>query len=282
MSYTRPDFDAADATFGPTAYTLPANIDADATWYTGDPFGVISDGGLPSPPEIIGYTAAYLGYIADVSLLGQPYLLSHNISGQLVVDTMLGLAEVLTFHDFTNQIADTPITYVVDLVTPSGLLRLPVSSWQATLQVGSECYAGCVIPAAGDYVDQIGEATHFVVSRCTQTLAGDVLEDERVRSPITSAPTFDQGPTNYTVSLQGHFDEIPEDLAPHARYDRALLGVRSISTYGSGQRFRCAIDWLLRPAQRASYDATTFVVAFINYYVPGGADEYCDVGWRSE
>ena len=55
--------------------------------------------------------------------------------------------------------------------------------------------------------------------------------------------------------------------------------MRSVASGSSGYRVRCAIDWLLRPAQRAYLpDGASFIVSYINFYQPQGNDSYMDVG----
>ena len=66
-------------------------------------------------------------------------------------------------------------------------------------------------------------------------------------------------------------------LDPPAAYDRALTGLRTVSS-GSSLRVRCAVDWLLRPGHRAYVQGVPFVVRYINYYAPAGFDSYMDVG----
>ena len=55
--------------------------------------------------------------------------------------------------------------------------------------------------------------------------------------------------------------------------------MRSVNSGSTGIRVRCAIDWLLRPAQRAYLpDASSFIVGYINFYQPQGNDSYMDAG----
>lgn len=68
---------------------------------------------------------------------------------------------------------------------------------------------------------------------------------------------------------------------PPPLYDRTLRDVRLITSSSGGTRVRCAIDWLLRPAQRAAVDGDEFVVAYINWYA-NGDDEFMDVGSRND
>ena len=94
------------------------------------------------------------------------------------------------------------------------------------------------------------------------------------------AAQFAQGTTNYTATLSGYIDAAPVLTWPPSSA-RTLLGARTVFTYTSGLRVRCAIDWLLQPGMSATYESTTFTVAFVQYFV-NGTDAYMDVGERLE
>jgi len=182
-------------------------------------------------------------------------------------------------NDFTGLIGDGQTNYLMDLVTPAGLVRAPISSWQATLQTGRSNYVQCVIPAVFPFVAAINSATEFVVYRSAQTPSGDSIEYEMTRAPIGEA-RFDQGPSRYTCTLSGYSPAFATDEDPDAVNDRVLAKIRSVSSGSNGVRVRCSIDWLLRPGQRAFAGDIDFVVAYINYYV-GSNDAYMDVGERN-
>ena len=167
----------------------------------------------------------------------------------------------------------------MDLITPTGTVRVPISSWQATLQTGSSNYVQCVIPACTVWVSAILAATEFVIFRRATLPNGTAIELEMARAPADQAQ-FDQGPQRHTCTLSGYSDAFAEDLDPPATYDRTLAGVRSISSGEGSLRVRCAIDWLLRPGHRAFVNGTPFVVGYINYYAPSGFDAYMDAGSR--
>jgi len=258
----------------------------------------LSDGGLPSAPSILAAVRIDVrlldgglpmapasvvrlpptAYISDSGLPLAPTLRAWHQFAIAQIESVLGPELINCFHDFRPLVHNYPVRYTMDLVTPSGNVRVPISSWQATIQTESDCYAGCVIPKCADWLEYVYEATEFIVYRRGTTLAGDTFEHQMVRAPLTSFQV-DQGPTNHTASLQGYFDALAVAEDPHERYDTELSGVRSVSNYNSGLRMRTAIDWLLQPAQRALYGETDFVVSYMNFYV-NGADEYCDVGRR--
>jgi hypothetical protein len=191
--------------------------------------------------------------------------------------SVLGQSGVLAYHDFTVGLGDAVTLYVMDLITPTGSVRIPISSWQATLQTGSSNYVQCVIPACTVWQSAINTATEFVIYRRAVLPSGAAIEQEMARAPATT-PQFDRGPLRHTCTLSGYSTAFAANANPPAIYDRALTGVRSISSGANNYRARCAVDWLLRPGQRAFVDGVPFIVSYINYYAPSGFDSYMDVG----
>jgi len=190
----------------------------------------------------------------------------------------LDTAYALAYHDFTGQLGDAVTRYVMDLTTPGGLVRVPISSWQATLRTGASNYVQCVVPAVADWVASINAATAFTITRTATPAGGAAIEYEMAAAPLEQIQ-LSQGPTNYTAVLSGYSPAFAEDEAPDAAYDRHLAGVRSVNSGSTGIRVRCAIDWLLRPAQRAYLpDGSSFIVGYVNYYQPQGNDSYMDAG----
>jgi hypothetical protein len=154
-------------------------------------------------------------------------------------------------------------------------IRIPISSWQATVQDDRASYAQAVIPAAGQWVDAVSDRAdgQFIIYRGVRLAGGDVLESELARAPIQTV-TFDQGPTNQTMRISGYATAPPSQLG----LTRTLKNVRSESVT-SGIRVRADIDWFLRPGHTAVSRGQPFVVSYINYYA-NASDEYMDVGER--
>lgn len=213
------------------------------------------------------------------SMLGDAQALSWHLFARVDVPSMLGAANPLAVHDFTGQLGDATTYYVMDLIGPSGTVRAPISSWQATLQTGLSNYVQCVVPAVSAYVDTINAATQFVVSRRV-VLPGDVvIEYEMARAPVQTV-SLDQGPSRYTATISGYSSGFAPDEDPSAVYNRTLQDIRSISVATGGTRVRCSIDWLLRPSHRVYAGSRNFVASYINYYV-GNNDAYMEVGERT-
>ena len=203
-----------------------------------------------------------------------------TVEARLSVDSPLGASTPLATHDFTEVIGDATTYYVMDLTTPGGTVRVPISSWQATLQTGLSNYVQCVVPAVSAYVSAINSATQFKISRLVDVpgLAAP-LTYEMATAPVQTT-TFDQGPFRYTCTISGYSTGFAPNETPPAAYNRIMQGIRSISINQGGTRVRCSIDWLLRPSQRVFASSEEFVVSYINYYV-GDGDAYMEVGERA-
>lgn len=287
MSYTPPAGDAiAGDWIGAGTYTPPAGDAIAGDWIQTVPDAVSVRIDVASPlgaAEVVGQFP-YLLSVEVVSPLRTPAAVV-NIFAAVYLDIPSPLLvpgpSFVAWHDFTGLIGDVISQYVMDLDTPGGPVRVPVSSWQATLQDGMANYVQCVIPAASPFVTALEAATAFTVRRRAVAPSGVAVE-----YPMATAPAqivrFDRGPQRNTCTLSGYTAAaapIGTDPPP-ALYDRELVGVRSISSGAGGVRVRCAIDWTLRPGHRAFVEGAPFVVSYINYYVTGG-DAYADVGERA-
>jgi len=190
-----------------------------------------------------------------------------------------GLAEFTPFDDWAAAV--DPITsqvyYALEL--DDGVLdpvRIPISSWQATVQSGRASYAQAVIPAATQWIDAVTARAggEFIVYRGVRYQNGDTQEAELARAPLNDV-RLDRGPTNVTMTISGY----AQLAAAGSVLNRTLRNVRSESSSG-GFRVRCDLDFFLRPGHIANSRGTEFLVSYINYYVTGG-DEYMDVGERA-
>jgi hypothetical protein len=312
MAYTRPAYNDADASWlGLVVYTRPDYDDADATFYAptiATVEGILTDGGLPaassftSTPWVVSLLAddgfplapsihalfGVGGWLSDGGLPAAPSFVAAKGVVSWLSDE--GLPSPLSGAMYTDPTPfidpDASVHYVMDLLVDGELVRVPISSWQSTLQTDSDNYMQCVVPACGDWLDTINAATEFVVSRVSTlypAYGSASVEGPLVRGPVQTVAAS-RGATNYSAVISGYTDPLPENDDPDAIYDRELQDVRSIATYGETISIRCGIDWLLRPGQRAVYGSVNFVVSYINYYVTSYAasvDAYMDVGRRT-
>lgn len=187
---------------------------------------------------------------------------------------------VLAVNDFTGLLDPyQPDRYAMDLIVDGSPVRVPISSWQATVQIERANFVQAVVPAAAPWVDTILAAQEFSISRRSMTRDGEWVEHEMARAALEQW-SLDQGPQRSTATISGYTAAaINTGDTTAAAYNRTLPGLRSLSISPAGVRARCAIDWLLRPGHRAVAGEQSFVVSFINYYANAN-DSYADVGER--
>ncbi len=225
------------------------------------------------PDDVDGYIEAE-GPLGAPSLLGIVYP-----TGFVSADGPLGSPSLLGFHDFTSAIGSVLTRYVMDLTVDGDTVRVPISSWQATLQTDRSSYVQCVVPACSPYVDDLTAATAFTIIRRATLPSGTVLEYTMAEATISSLQTS-RGPFNFTAVVQGYSAAFAADEDPPALLDRTLADIRFIGIASGVSRVRCAVDWLLRPGQRAYANGDEILVGSISYYVNCGeasAEEYMEV-----
>lgn len=196
----------------------------------------------------------------------------------------MSVADLIGYEEpFIPPPASAPVYYRAEL--RGSLVELPISSWQATMQLGRQSYLQCVVPAAEQYIaaiSEIADNAQLVVIRGARLEGGEAAEMDMMSVGLQQV-TYQRGPFRSTVSLSGYrlisfFEEDPLNPAPENVRD--LLGVQAVSIQGGFPRVRCQIDWLLRPGMIAVFDEIEFLVAYINYYA-NSSQEYMDVGART-
>ncbi len=157
-----------------------------------------------------------------------------------------------------------------------GPVRVPVSSWQATLQLDRQSYVQAVVPAGAQCLDTIDARTdpEFVIRRGARFEDGSTQETEIARAPIQT-PRLDEGPNQATLTLTGY-----STMSASAAQVRDLKGIRSFSS-SPARRVRCEIDWFIRPGHTATARGQSFPVDYLNYYA-NAQDQYMDVGERGD
>lgn len=216
------------------------------------------------------------GLLSITTPLGVAQLLAElNWLASCAAVTPLGANAVVALHDFYGFIsANQRHLYTMQLQTSAGAVRVPISSWQATLHVEDASFVQAVVPAADQWVDELGDADSFVVFRRTTLVDGREIDAALASAPLQTL-TFAQGGFNSTATLQGYLTDLALD--PDASATPTLRDVQTVFTYADGIRVRCAIDWQLRPGMTCYYGTTPVVVEYINYYVTG-QQAYMDVG----
>jgi hypothetical protein len=184
------------------------------------------------------------------------------------------------FEDW--RAASNPLTdqtyYALDILGGAlPLLRVPISSWQATIQEGRSNYAQAVIPAAQPWIEGILARANgeFFISAGLRYPDGSTQEQVIVRAPLRDA-RVDEGPSRMTVTLSSYWTPEPNS-SPRTR---TLQGIRSQANT-PGLRMRADIDWFLRAGDTVEGRGQEFRAAYINFYVTP-AQQYMDVGDRTE
>lgn len=232
--------------------------------------GAHTKGFLRDDTGPLSYNAQVLGYSFGAFLTDDTGPVSYD-------------AQILAVSDFTAILEGSePYSYVMDVVTSTyGTVRIPISSWQATLQVNRQNYVQCTIPKAADYIDEIGEASSFTIYR---KIESPFAIEYEMATIVPTIKDFTRSPRKYSCVMAGYSDGFAEVESPSSAYDRTLQGIRTLRTGTTNTNVRCRADFLLRPGQRAWIDDTTsFVVDYIHYYAVQGKDsvnEYMDVGER--
>lgn len=157
-------------------------------------------------------------------------------------------------------------------------LRVRMTSWQATIQKDRASYLQAAIPNIGKWIDAIQERVdpEFVIRRGNVKPDGTLTEEfEIARAPLTL--TTNTGWLRDTGTFVGYAYLDP----PVNPIQRVLKNARSLSSTDATLRLRATLDYLIRPGDEAIVnEATSFEVAYINYYVTGN-DEYMDIGSRA-
>lgn len=249
----------------PTGANVPAGIRNPVATYT---LRLLPTSGAPATVDARLDVATPLG---SSSALG----LSANCVSSGAAASPLGATSAVASHDFYAFLSEDPRHfYTMHIQTSAGAVRVPISSWQATLHVEDASFVQAVVPAADQWVDELGDADSFVVFRRTTLVDGREIEAALASAPLQTL-TFAQGGFNSTATLQGYLTDLALDLGAVAT--PTLRDVQTVFTYANGLRVRCAIDWQLRPGMTCYYGTTPVVVDYINYYVTQG-QAYMDVG----
>jgi hypothetical protein len=201
------------------------------------------------------------------------------INGGPIASTPLAAPYGEPFVDWSLDIDPITARTYYALEIDDGVLdaiRIPISSWQATVQTGRASYTQAVIPGALQWVGAVSDRAdgEIIIYRGVRYSNGDTQEVELARAPLQIS-TLDEGPINQTMRVSGYSTITP----PSGALTRTLRNIRSRSTT-SGLRVRCDIDWFLRPGHTADAGGSLFTVSYINYYA-NTSDEYMDVGERA-
>ncbi|WP_301585019.1 hypothetical protein [Halomonas alkaliantarctica] len=145
-----------------------------------------------------------------------------------------------------------------------GDLRVPMSSFQATMRRSGKSFLQVVVPAGDAVLPALEYDALMQVELGYYYPSDDMFDGLEV---IASAPLeiirSDQGPSRHTLTLSGYASS-----AQSRSVSRALKSVSTRSISQGRLRVRCAVDLYLRPGDTAiESNGAEFVVDQIQYFV---------------
>jgi len=158
--------------------------------------------------------------------------------------------------------------YLFTLEHPDeGISEFPISNFSGQMRSGENSYLQCSIPNATAYADAITlyaahEDTEMAISAGYRWSDGSYTTQEIARTTLRNFRQ-DYGSRSNTISLDGL--DTRTNLAPKSV---TLTGAsyRSVTTTGL-RRYRCAMDFSVRPGDTVTVNDETFVVGELSYQV---------------
>lgn len=145
-----------------------------------------------------------------------------------------------------------------------GELRVPMSSFQATMRREGKSFLQVIVPAGDAVLPLLEYGTMMQVQLGYYYPSVDQFDGlETIAQAPLEQIREDEGPTRYTLTLSGYGDFPQADPR-----ERPLQGIQTRSTNQGVRRIRCNVDLLLRPDNYAiDGDGSVFQVDMIQYFV---------------
>lgn len=156
--------------------------------------------------------------------------------------------------------------YAADIETPGGSVRVPISSWQATLKTTESSWAQIVIPSAGANAEAIEEATEFAVSAIALSADGSVIGEVEIVRCAVGQVQYSRGPYRETVVVSGYLPGATATDSPSADDDKTISGVQMRFVSGGTIRYRCPLDPTMRPTFRLYTEDGTLQADSVSFY----------------
>jgi len=158
-----------------------------------------------------------------------------------------------------------------------GELRVPMSSFQATMRRTGKSFLQAIVPAGDDVLPALEFSALMQVQLGYYYPSVDEYDGlETIALAPLEQIRSDEGPTRFTLTLSGYGDFPQADPR-----ERVLQGVQTRSIHQGVRRVRCNVDLLLRPGNYAvDGDGSKFEVEQIQYFVnaTSAAMEVIEVG----
>ena len=158
-------------------------------------------------------TAHHAARVQVASPLGARAVANMPLVGFAKADGPLGGARATAVHDFSYGLGDVVTHYVMDLYP--GAVRVPISSWQATLQTGAKNYVQGVVP--GCRLDRRDQRCHRVRDHARRRYLGRAY---RVRNGARTVGTDFHSPR--PDELHRHTERVQHRVRGKRRTRRGL------------------------------------------------------------
>lgn len=205
-----------------------------------------------------------------------------NVFALDYVEITDGQADAVPTYEYTaSEIAGYAFRCFADALVDDTPIRIPISSWQATLRNDGSNYAQIVVPTAAAWADTLDAATEIIITYALCDDAGTATDELEVCRFPPETLSYAQGVRNDTVTVSGYWDGYDYNADPAIETNRDLTGVQQAFSTTNTLRYRCKLDPLLRPSVRAYPDGyTAILVTYVNFYV-GQQGAFMDVGGLS-
>jgi len=157
-----------------------------------------------------------------------------------------------------------PLERVEVYLLQIGELRVPMSSFQATMRLTGKSFMQAIVPAGSDVLPALEYGAPMQVQLGYYYPSADEFSDlETIAQAPLEQIRSDEGAARYTLTLSGY-----GDLPQAAPRQRVLQGIQTRSINQGVRRIRCSVDLLLRPGNYAiDGDGSVFEVGQIQYFV---------------
>lgn len=145
-----------------------------------------------------------------------------------------------------------------------GELRVPMSSFQATMRRTGKSFLQAIVPAGDSVLPALEYGALMQVQLGYYYPSADEYDGlETIALAPLEQIRSDEGPTRFTLTLSGYGDFPQADPR-----ERTLQGVQTRSINQGARRVRCNVDLLLRPDNYAvDTNGESFRVGQIQYFV---------------
>lgn len=154
------------------------------------------------------------------------------------------------------------VAYVFDLNTDSGILRIPVQSFQSRLKDDGFSYLDVYIPAGTQYIGIAKIGQKMSIKRVVTFTDGSNIESEITVSTSTSVtPTLSAN--NSTMTISGSY-QYPANNNPKSI---ALTAIQYVAYYNSTINIRSQPNSQLQPGDVISYGGLDYTASEITMFV---------------